>query len=301
MLLELRPVRSLARNRHFRHATSRLRLRPSYLIIGTQPAGTVSLFNALCRHPDGAGPTTDREDVAWAKELHFFDQRFSRGVNWYRSCFPLLARRALARRRGGDLVAGEATPYLFHPDVPSRVAATLPDVRLIVLLRDPTDRAYSHYASMRRRGLELLPFEEALAAEEERTAREAERIVPDPRYGAPQYGQYAYVARGLYADQLERWFAHFPREHFLILRAEDFVAQPADVYAEVLDFLGLRTWTPRNFGAVSDWTPPAPLDPALRAQLDERFAEPNAQLAHLLGRDLGWRSGASREAVPGRG
>jgi hypothetical protein len=301
MLFRLRPVNALARSRRFRRATSRVRLLPSFLVMGTQ-AGAVSLFNALTRHADVAGPTAALEDVAWAKELHFFDQRFWRGVNWYRSCFPLLATRLIARRRGGDLIAGEATPaYLFHPAVPARVAATVPDVKLIALLRDPVDRAHAHYEWLRRTGLELLSFEEALLAEDERTAQEEEERTAReeaPRATGsrtPRYGQYAYVARGLYAEQLERWFACLPRDQFLILRAEDFEAQPADVFAEALSFLGLRTWRPRSFGTI-DPTTPGHLDPAVRAQLVERFAEPNARLARLLDRDLGWTSPPSREA-----
>lgn len=295
MLFGLRPVNALARSRRFRQATSRARLLPSFLVMGTQ-AGAVSLFNALSRHPDVSGPHAAREDVAWAKELHFFDQRFWRGVNWYRSCFPLLATRSIARRRGGDVVAGEVTPaYLFHPAVPARVASTVPAVRLIALLRDPVERAHAHYEWLRRTGLEMLSFDEALTAEDERTADEEAAVVTESRHETPRYGQYAYVARGLYADQLERWFACLPRDQFLILRAEDFETQPADVFAEVLAFLGLRSWRPRSFGTI-DPTTPDPLDPAVRARLAERFAEPNARLARLLDRDFGWTSLPSREA-----
>jgi len=99
-------------------------------------------------HPDLAGPTAVNEDLAWSKELHFFDDRFSRGLDWYRALFPLALTRRIARAGGGDLVAGEATPYyLFHPAVPERMAASLPEVRLIALLRDPVQRRQNdHFA-----------------------------------------------------------------------------------------------------------------------------------------------------------
>jgi hypothetical protein len=289
----LGPAKLLARNRHLRHATSRARILPSYLIIGAQRAGTTSLFDNLCRHPDVAAPTASKDEVFWAKELHFFDDRFWRGVDWYRAFFPLASSRSVARLRGADLITGEASPsYLFHPGVPARVAATLPGVRLIALLRDPVERAYSHYQLMHRKGIEKLSFEDALAAEEERLAGEEERILADPRYASHNYRNYSYVLRGLYADQLEHWFEHFPREQILVLRAEDFFARPAEIYADVLVFLGLRPWKVHDF-ARRNRAAYQPIDPALRARLTARFAEPNARLARLLNRDFAWGSAAS--------
>ena len=261
-------------------ATRRARILPAFLLIGAQRAGTTSLFYSLRRHPHVGRPGT--------KEVHFFDDQFWRGVDWYRSFFATAAERRLARLRGGDLVSGEATPYyLFHPAVPERVASTIPAALLVVLLRDPVDRAYSHYRKMRRMSLERLSFEEALDAEEERLAGEEERLLADPRYRSRHHRRHAYVGRGLYADQLERWLAHFPREQLLVLRAEDFFERPAEIYAETLDFLGLRTWRPPDFEPRNPTTS-SPLAPNLRARLEERFEEPNARLARLLGRDLRW-------------
>ena len=263
------------KGRHvFARATNRFRLLPSFLVIGAARSGTSTLFYYLHHHPHVARPAT--------KEIHFFDDNYRRGLGWYRSFFS---------RSGGGLITGEATPYyLFHPAVPERVAATLPEVRLIALLRNPVDRAYSHYRKMHRDGKEQLSFEEALDAEERRIAGEEDRLLAEPGYRSRQLHRHAYVARGLYADQLERWFAHFPREQLLVLRAEDFFTRPQDVYAETLAFVGLDPFDPGEFGARN----PAPrrsLRPALRARLEERFAEPNERLARLLGTDLWWKPG----------
>jgi hypothetical protein len=277
--------KSLRQSRRFRHATSRFRLLPSFLVIGTQQAGAGSLFAALRRHRDVSGPYAGHEDVRWSNELHFFDLRFSQGVDWYRSFFPLSTRRFARRLHGRDLVAGEATPsYLSHPDVPARVAVVLPDVSLIALLRNPVDRAYWHYESMRRKGFEPLSFEEALDAESERTAN-------DERGGSsrPTFGRYAYIGRGLYADQFERWLAHFPRHRLLAIRAEDYAARPRDVYQEVVAFLGIESRPPGRFQQ-TNWMAPTPMDAPLRVRLDDRFAEPNARLARLLARDFAWNS-----------
>jgi Sulfotransferase domain len=302
----LTEVRTLLRpRRRLRLATRHVRILPSFIIIGAQRAGTSSLFDALRRHPDVVGPTAGEHHVLIRKEIHFFDSRFHRGVNWYRSFFPTFASRRLARMRGGDLVAGESSPYyLFHPAVPARVAASLPDVRLIALLRNPVDRAYSHYQLMRRKGGERFSFEEALAEEEKRLAGKVELILANPKFRSREHRRHAYTARGLYAEQLERWLAHFPRERLFVIRSEDLFAEPGRVYAEVLDFLDLRPWPLGELTSRNSASYP-PLDPALRARLEERFAEPNARLARLLGRDFAWGpvpapAGRAQAAAGGR-
>ena len=300
--------RTFGPTRRFRLATRKMRLLPAFLVIGAQRAGTTALFDYLLRHPDIAGPLPGGGEVAWSrKELRFFDARYTKGTDWYRSFFPLERRREAARRRGGDLLVGEATPYyMFHPVVPARAAETIPDAKLIALVRDPVARAYSHYQLARRLGQEPLEtFEEALAAERERLAGEEERLLAGPvDLRSPPHRKFAYFARGLYADQLERWLEHYPREQLLVLVAEEFFVDPAAAFAQTLDFLGARTIglseltdeittaaannvrakqkTVRNRAAYE------PLEPETRAELEKRYAEPNARLAGLLRRELPW-------------
>jgi len=253
---------------------------PDFLVIGAQRSGTTTLFYDLCRHPQVAGSPV--------KEVHFFDHHFARGVDWYRSFFPPTAAQERTRRRGGDLLGGEATPnYLFHPAAPGRAAETVPHARLIAILRDPVGRAYSHYRKSVERRVERLSFEEALAAEEGRLAGEEERLLADQGHRSIHHRHHAYVARGLYAEQLERWFARFPRQRFLVLRAEDFFTSPRKVYATTLDFLGLEPYDPGGFGARNPNAYEPPPDEA-RGLLERRFAEPNARLADLLGTPVWW-------------
>jgi lipopolysaccharide transport system ATP-binding protein len=305
MIARVRPtprkaLRRIGRNSLLRRATRRARILPSFIIIGAQRAGTTSLYDYLSRHPDVAVAVTPG-DVWWSKEVHFFDYRFWRGLDWYRSCFPLASSRSIARRKGRDLVAGEATPtYLLHPAVPERVAATLPDVRLIAILRDPIERAYSHYQLMVRTRREKLSFEDALDAEEGRIAGEVERMLADPRYKSGAFRDHTYITRSLYADQVERWFEHFPREQLLVLGAEEFLTQPAETYERVLSFIGLHSWRPQEFAPRNRATY-APIDPQTRARLEQRFAEPNARLFELLGREFAWGQPASAETRAGTG
>jgi hypothetical protein len=285
--------------RRFRLATRRFRILPSFLIIGAQRAGTTSLLATLRKHPDIVGPSRGEDFVLLGKEVHFFDKRFDEGLDWYRSFFPLAARRERARRRGRDLAAGESTPYyLFHPDVPERVADSIPDVRLIALLRNPVDRAYSHYQHRVRAGRENLSFKAALRAEERRLAGTDDLIEIDRKYRRHHFHR-AYFRRGLYAEQLERWFDHFPRKRLLILRAEDYFVRPAETHAEVLEFLGVRPWHFEKVVHKNNASYP-PIDPAVRAKLEALYAEPNARLEQLLGRDFGWGPSIEPQTVAGK-
>ena len=185
-------------------ATSSVRPLPDFLVIGAQKAGTTALYAYLRWHPGIGGPS-------W-KEVSFFDRHYRRGEAWYRGHFPNALRGWIAERSNGrPLVVGEASPsYMFHPLAPQRVHDLVPDVRLIALLRNPADRAYSHYQHEVALGREPLSFEQALDAEEERLRGEVERMTDDPSYFSHEWWDHTYPARGRYAEQLERWFAVFP-------------------------------------------------------------------------------------------
>jgi hypothetical protein len=128
---------------------------PTFLVIGTKRGGTTSLWNWLLKHPAVAPQFPAAQQI---KSPHYFDINFWRGEQWYRSHFP--TQRALDRLAtsvGGRPAVGEASPYyMFHPAAPQRVAELMPDVRLIVLLRDPVARAYSNFAERRGSGAEPL-------------------------------------------------------------------------------------------------------------------------------------------------
>jgi hypothetical protein len=254
-------------------ATSRWRPLPDFLILGVQKAGTTALYAYLRWHPQVTGPS-------W-KEVSFFDRHYRRGVPWYRGHFPV---------RSAGRVVGEASPgYLFHPLAPERVKATVPGAKLIVLLRDPVDRALSHYHHEVALGREPLSFEDALDAEEERTRGEEERLVEQPNYFSQAWWDYTYAARGRYAEQLERWLAVFPAEQLLVLASEELAREPARLYAEVLAFLGAPPHDLDAYPRVYEQQY-AEMRPETRLRLAERFAQPNRRLYELLGRDFGWTS-----------
>ena len=251
---------------------SRLVTAPDFVIIGAQRGGTTSLHAYLGAHPLIQTATT--------KELHYFTDRFERGGDWYRGQFP--------DHLAPGMLTGEATPYaLFHPLAPERLRAAAPETKLIVLLRNPIDRAYSHYLMERARGDEPLEFSAALAAEPARLAGEEARLRNDPSYVSHAHKHFSYAARGEYATQLERWFRHVPRQQMLILRSEDLYARTAETFARVADFLEIPPHTGIPFAAHNRTAGP-PLPPAIRDRLARHFAPANARLANLLGWDPEW-------------
>ncbi|HWO81095.1 sulfotransferase domain-containing protein [Gaiella sp.] len=267
------PVRKVARNAvwTFGRLTARRRPLPDFLVIGAQKAGTTALYAYLRWHPGIAGPS-------W-KEVSFFDRHWWRGEAWYRGQFPL---------RAGERLVGEASPsYLFHPLAPERARSLVPGAKLVALLRDPVDRAYSQYQHEVALGREPLSFEDALAAEDERLVGEVERLIADPRAFSRAWWDHTYTARGRYAEQLERWLEAFPSEQLLVVRTEDLGERPAETYASILAFLGAEPHELPDYPRVFD-RDYEPMRAETRAALAATFAEPNRRLEALLGRELGW-------------
>lgn len=268
-----------------RRLTARSRPLPELLIIGAQRSGTSSLYKYLEHHPCVV--------PSLRKETHYFSLHYEKGPDWYRAHFPSEWRRAVTRGRRGQVLTFESTPYyLFHPRAAVRAASVVPDARILVLLRNPVERAFSHYCHNVRHGREALSFEDALAAEPERLAGEVERMMADGAYRSRRHARFSYVARGLYAEQLLAWMEQFPAERFMVVRSEDLFERTPDIYAEVLAFLGIPPWQPKrfeNFSYVNRRpTGATTMHPDTRRRLLEQFAPHNRRLEELLSRSLDW-------------
>lgn len=259
----------------YRYLTAPSRGWPSALIIGAQRSGTSSLFNYLVRHPDVRAPVT--------KEIHYFDFHLRKPVRWYRGRFPY------SRQLRAGALTFEASPYyLAHPLVPDRAARLLPDVKLIALLRNPVDRALSHYHHEVRDGRESLSFAEAIEREAERLAGEEERLGNDPEYYSFNHHRYSYTTRGLYLRQLRRWMAHYPRAQLLVLQSEWLFRNPAAATAAVHDFLGLRPFRLPSYRPYYAGHYERAMPEELRAKLVTYFAPHNCELFQWLGEHYDW-------------
>ncbi len=262
-------------HRWYERLTAPLHAWPDFIIVGAQRAGSTSLHACLMQHPQIVS--------AAGKELHFFDLNYGRGASWYRLQFPRRCRLA------GNRITGEATPYyLFHPRVPGRIHRLLPGVKLIALLRNPVDRAVSHFLHETRRKRETLPFDQALRVEAARLEPELRMMEADEFYHSEAHHRFAYQARGLYAEQLERYFRFFPRDQILALCSEEFFADPGRTLKDVFAFLGVADFVPpdlapRNVGNTTQ-NIPAEAREALRAY----FVPHNERLFRLLGRRFDW-------------
>lgn len=252
--------------------TAPLRSFPDYLIVGGQRCGTTSLQELIASHPQVKPPFL-------RKGIHYFDTGMHRDPTWYRSVFPY---RRSAR------ITGEASPYyLFHPFVPERISALIPDVRIIALLRDPVERAISHYKHEVRRGFEDLEMMAAFEKEEERLRGEVERMASDPTYVSFTHQHHSYQARGDYVEQLDRYMEHFHPSQVLVLEAERFWTDPEPALKSVFDFLSLDAWTPPEVPHLNA-TKPASVPESVRRYLEDRFREGNARLLEKYGIGAEW-------------
>ena len=265
-----------------RTITSHLRGLPDFVIIGAQKSGTTSLYDFIIQHPSIA-PASN-------KEIHYFSIKYKLGELWYRSNFPTnWTRRRFYKKTSQKLLSGEASPtYLFYPMVPSRMNEVLPDVKLVVILRNPIDRAYSQYHFNVRYNNETLSFEKAIELEEERCAGERERLIKDPSYKSVRYRRYSYLARGIYADQLEDWFKHYSKKQFLILATEDFRKNSQQTLDQVFNFLGLSTFQVENLTDKNVGNYKERMNEDTRKFLIEYFKPHNERLYKLLQHNFDW-------------
>ncbi|PTX50128.1 sulfotransferase domain-containing protein [Melghirimyces profundicolus] len=231
---------------------------PDFLIIGVMKAGTTSFYSSLIKHP--------LISSAKKKEIHFFDWHYHKGMSWYRDHF--------VKKKEGT-ITGEASDYMWPPHVLQRVYKHLPNVKLIVLLRNPVDRAYSHY-QMLRNVTGGMTFEKALEKEE--------KMVKE---GKTKHIVYSYLDRGKYVEQLQRWLKVYPGNQILVIRSEDYFNNPSESLNQTLNFLGLPTQD-IELGYIPNKGIYTPMNPSTRKRLVNYFRPYNQRLYKLLGRNMDW-------------
>lgn len=275
-----RDIPPLTRSNIFRAYTGSLRVLPDFLIIGAVKCGTTSLYDDLIMHPSII--------PAVNKEVFFFDSWYYKEINWYRahfcSKFQKFFKKSIQKR---SFLTGEATPTtIFYPLAPKRVKSVVPNAKLIVLLRNPVDRAYSHYHMEVRRGKESLSFEAAIEKEDERLSGEFEKIFASKTYYSFPMEQFSYKLSGIYVEQLKNWFKIFPKNQILILRTEDFSDHQLDILNQVLEFLELPRFSIqqhiKNIGSYKN------MKLETRKKLIDFFRPHNERLYSFLDRNFEW-------------
>ena len=262
-----------------RRLNSFQRALPDFIIIGAAKGGTTSLFNYLVQHPQIVGP--------YRKEVHYFDHHYHKGLDWYKHHFPTISK---LRKTHSKAITGEASPYyISHPLAAQRIKALLPNVKLIVLLRNPIDRALSNYQHIKRLKLEQEPFEKAIKLEEARINGEVDKIIQNPNYYSFTHKHFSYLTRGIYHKELEVWFKEFPASQICIFNSEQFYSDPASVLEKTLKFLNVDPWLPTNFKKFNSGGEYEPISEELRNELI-RFYEPhNKKLFELINQEYNWK------------
>jgi Sulfotransferase domain len=263
----------------YRYLTAGDRALPDFIIIGAMKAGTTSLFYYLSQHPDLY--------LSVPKEVHFFDggknpkvDTFAKGEIWYRAHFPL------KKELNGKAKVYEASPvYIFNPLAPKRIFDTIPNVKLILLLRNPTERAVSHYLHGARRNWDSLPFYDALQAEEARL----KPVIEAQDYKSRTYIEHSYKSRGLYKQQIERYLAYFAREQMLILDSNNLFTQTDHAIKRVFDFIGVDAqFKVKNLSTANSAPNKQKFEPHVYQYLNDYFQPHNQALYELMGEDYGW-------------
>lgn len=257
---------------------------PDFVIVGAQRCGTTSLFRALAKHPAMMSNVLD------AKGVHYFDTDFDRGLAWYLAHFPSQADRdAHQAKVQQQPVVGEASPYyLFHPAGAERMAQAIPDAKLVVLLRNPVKRAISHHLHMVWEGHEPIEdIDKALDLESSRLSGIEAQLLADPTLVSRPHQHFSYMARGHYADQLERLFAHFDRDQVLVMATETMTGNSESSMDTIQTFLGLE---PNPVTALGKRNASASFKPRAETieRLEAEFAESNKRLADLLDIEIPW-------------
>lgn len=196
---------------------------PDFICLGAQKGGTTTLHEMLKNHPSAYMP---RE-----KETHFFSNNYNKGTRWYETKFDGCREKQLC---------GEITPYyLYHPLAAIRMKKTVPNAKLIILLRDPVERAISQYFHSKRLMLENLEIEKAFSEEKTRL-QDSEVIIKKMNINHLSHQEHSYLARSRYEEQLPIWENNFNKKQMLIIKSEDFFENTNEEWTKIINFLGLE-------------------------------------------------------------
>ena len=256
--------------------SSPFRVMPDFIIIGAARCGTTSLYNYLIQHPCIY--------TAAAKEPGFFGPTYNAGILWYKAHFPSIFYKFYIKwQTKQDFLTGEgSTIYLLDQRAPKRVFEKISNVKLIVLLRNPMDRAYSNYNYQVMEKREKRSFNQAIEDELKISNSDNIRLTEYEHNEMMIQKAYSYLNPGIYVDQLTNWLEFFPKEQFLIIKTEEFNARPKKTLEHVFEFLGIPNYSIANLEKqhVGSYEP---MDSKTRQRLIDFYKSHNSRLRDLLG------------------
>lgn len=268
----------------FRYLTLPLRVNPDFIIIGFHKCGTTSLYNYLIQHPN--------IESASEKELEFFSYAYDRGMLYYKLQFPTKIKKWLIERKTKNkFLTGEASPaYSYHPYAPERIKKHLPNIKLIVLLRNPIDRAFSDYnQDIRRNWQPNIPFEEAINQDNlhyEKMIFELKNNLI--KHYNVNWKRKGYLNIGKYVIYLEKWIKLFGKNNIFFIHTSDLESSPEHILKDLNNFLGIPDIKPKNLSKKNVGKYPQ-MSKITRQNLIEYYEKYNKQLEILLGMKFNWK------------
>lgn len=269
-------------DRTFRTITNSFRLKPDFVIIGYHKCGTTSFYDYLCQHHNIGH--------ASRKEIHYFDLAYWRGSGWYRTYFPtIFTKRKIEKRTKHRFITGEASPlYVIHPFVPARIYELVPKVKIIILLRNPVDRAYSHYQHAYLADQESATFEETITEDDNRWNIFSKQLSNDEIHDYDvKYIKTPYVSFGKYIEHIKSWYETFPKEQILVLKLEDLENNLHNTLKRTFQFLDLPNFTIQDTDKknVREYDK---MEPKIRNLLIDYYRPYNKKLEEFLEMRLNW-------------
>ena len=258
--------------------TGPLRVLPDFIIIGSMKCGTTSLYYDICEHPCASPAAYD--------EIGFFDSNFHLGLNWYRSMFPTKRRIEDIRRKEGVAITGEDTPFYFwNPVAAKRIQKLLPNIKLITILRNPIDRAYSEYQDLVSSESNSPSFE-TFIENEINTRRKDSSLITEENFEIFNQKN-SYLLKGIYVDQLKIWAGLFPKEQIFTLSTENLNSEPITALESVFQYLNLPDYKIKNIQRQKQ-KKYVPMNSQTRKILIEFFKPQNERLFKFIGKKFDW-------------
>ena len=258
--------------------TGSIRVLPDFLVIGAKRCGTTSLFYHLPEHPCISKSPYDN--------MGFFNDNFHLGINWYKSFFPTTFTRNKIKSKFGDCITFDVTTtYMEEESTANNVCQTKPNMKIIVILRNPVDRAYSQYHLNVREKIEKRSFEDVIEENMNKLDKESrERHEIKPQFLAEKNN---YLKKGLYAQQLRHWLKIFPRKNILIMSTEEFESNQQTIYNKIFEFLNISQFEIKNTEKMEKGNYTS-MESKTRNLLLDYFRSYNNELFKLIDKKFDW-------------
>ena len=266
-----RKIRYNLLQRHIYGLTSSFRVLPDFLVIGSKRCGTTSLYEYLGQHPCIKKSSHDH--------IGFFDDNFHLGMGFYKSFFPTIFEKMFFEFKNGKLLTNDVTSsYIQNSQTATKIFQTLPNTKIIAILRNPIDRAYSEYNLDLRANPDIQSFETIIQNEIDNMGNKNDDEVIKNKH---------YLKKGIYFDQLKPWFKLFPKKNILILSTEKFGKDTNNIFNIIFEFLNLENYNIENSKRMQKGTY-TKLNSKTREKLLKFYKLKNNQLYDLINEKFDW-------------